>query len=464
MTEPRAATASDAGLADTAVPAGIRPASTAVDAAAGVCFAAARWTGDELARLATHLGARGAAALDGLDDRDLLAAWSDTVAAFRDPRSAERQALEAPLAAAAGLSRPGLAAGLDAVLGGVGRPHAARLLTRARSFAGSGTAGGGPGPSATDGVQTPRPALVVLAGNVPGLAVQPLLPALALRQPLLLKSATAEPLFAPAFVKALRRREPAIGEGVAAVAWRGGDTAVEAAVLGRVGLVLAYGGRQAVESLQARAPGRVVDFGPKLSVAVIGRDVPAATVAAGLARDVALFDQRGCLSVQVVFTVGLPQARALAAALVAALDEVAGELPPGPVDPLAAARVHQQRVEAEMRGVALPQLPLARGTVLLTPAPPLAPSPGVRTVRVHPLGALDQLPALLEPWRGKLQGAALAGDDAWQLVPALESLGVSRCTPPGELQTPDASWHNGGRDPLEVFAAGAGGGGLPGGP
>jgi len=38
---------------------------------------------------------------------------------------------------------------------------------------------------------------VILASNLPGLAVQSLLPALALRRPLLIKSASAEPLFAP---------------------------------------------------------------------------------------------------------------------------------------------------------------------------------------------------------------------------------------------------------------------------
>ena len=91
------------------------------------------------------------------------------------------------------------------------------------------------------------------------------------------------------------------------------------------------------------------------------------------------------------------------------------------------------------------------GTVLVEPEPALQPSPGLRLVRIHPLADLRQLPGILEPWTGKLQGAALAGADAWELAGSLESLGVSRLAGPGDLQSPDATWHNGGRHPLAAL-------------
>jgi hypothetical protein len=65
---------------------------------------------------------------------------------------------------------------------------------------------------------------------------------------------------------------------------------------------------------------------------------------------------------------------------------------------------------------------------------------------------LAALPALLAPWRGRLQGAALAGADAEALRPALAALGVTRFAAPGALQSPDAAWHNGGRHPLDALA------------
>ena len=101
-----------------------------------------------------------------------------------------------------------------------------------------------------------------------------------------------------------------------------------------------------------------------------------------------------------------------------------------------------------MRGLWHSELPLREGTVIVEPKPLLRPSPGLRKVRVHPLTDLARLPELLAPWQGKLQGAALAGVEAWALEPALARLGVSRCTAPGELQMPDAAWRNGGVDLL----------------
>ena len=101
-----------------------------------------------------------------------------------------------------------------------------------------------------------------------------------------------------------------------------------------------------------------------------------------------------------------------------------------------------------MRGLRSPRLPISAGTVLVDPDPAFRPTPGLRTVRIHPLPDLERLPALLAPWRGRLQGAALAGQDAWSLVPQLEDLGISRCAASGDLQSPDARWHNGGIDPL----------------
>ena len=123
-----------------------------------------------------------------------------------------------------------------------------------------------------------------------------------------------------------------------------------------------------------------------------------------------------------------------------------------PSDPVSVAAVQQIRSEAQMRGLILPELPIDVGTVVVEPQLDFRPSPGVRTVRVHPLDRADRLPEILAPWAGQLQGAALAGDDAWALEKDLEALGISRCTGPGKLQTPDALWHNGGVHPLLALA------------
>jgi len=312
------------------------------------------------------------------------------------------------------------------VLGGVRRGPASELLAEAERL----PLGGGP-------------VLMVLASNLPALAVQPLWPALALRRPVILKSPSAEPLFVPAFRDALVRREPRLADQVTAAVWRGGDERIEAPLLEQVTTVIAYGDEPALADLEHRAPGRVVGYGPKTSIAVV--DSPE-----GLARDIALFDQRGCLSVAAVYAAGDPEE--LARRLAEELRELARRWPPGPADPAALAAVQQARLEAEMRGLWRADIPVLEGTVLVDPDPAFRPSPGLRTVRVHPLPDLGRLPEILSPWRGRLQGAALAGEEAWRLAPALAGLGISRCAVPGELQSPDVTWHNGGIHPLYALA------------
>jgi len=385
--------------------------------------------------LAQHLGTRGRKSLASVSGQTLLAAWCDTVEAFRDPRSAERQTLDPSLARLCQLSAAGLEAGLEAVLGGVARDAAQRLQIQAADW------------------RTGRPedslVLVALAANLPGLAVQPLLPALLLRQPVILKSPTSEPLFAPAFVRALTQRLPDLSSGVAAITWQGGDLGLEAPLLKAVDRILAYGEADTLADLERRAPGKVFAYGPKTSLAIVAEPVAPEAVAAGLARDIALFDQRGCLSIQAIFTDGDPAT--LATLVAQELQILAKAWPPGGLDPVAAAGVQQVRSEAALRGLFTADTPLATGTVVVEPQARFQPSPGLRTVRIHPLVNLSGLPEILSDWSGQLQGAALAGDAAWHLEPRLEDLGMSHFAPPGLLQTPDASWHNGGVHPFAAL-------------
>jgi hypothetical protein len=398
----------------------------------GIRYSAARWTPEALGRVVAALR-EGGAALREIPAEDLLAAWGDTVATFLRTGSLERRALDPPLARLCGLSQDGLRAGLEAVLGGVRKEPAAALLARAR-------------PAPADA----GPVLAVLASNLPGLAVQPLLPALLARRPVLLKSPSAEPLFAPAFLAALARREPRLAGAVAAATWPGGDAPLEAPVLAGVGTVLAYGEAAALEDLERRAPGKVVGYGPKTSLAVVAGSADLRATAEGLAHDVALFDQRGCLSVVAVYTAG--DAEKLAERLAGELLDLARRWPPGPAaTPQISAAVQHIRFEAEMRGLRQFALSLREGTVIVDPKLDFRASPGLRTVRVHPLEDLSRLPWLLTPWRGRLLGAALAGVDAWALEPRLAELGISRLAAPGELQSPDATWHNGGIDPLAAL-------------
>jgi hypothetical protein len=381
-----------------------------------------------LRQLAEH----GATAIRDLDDDRLATVWNQALAELLDPSSPLRREIDPDLLVACRLSTSGLQAALEVV----GRPllgdAALAVLEAARARA----------PTAAK-----QPALVVLPANWPGLALQCLLPAIARRRPVLFKCPSAEPWLTPAFLAELARSEPALGPAYAAAVWRGGSSSLEAAALDACDPVVAYGDEPALESLAGRVRGRLIRFGPAFSFALLHRAATAEELAA-LARDVALGDQRGCLSVHVVLTTG--DSEATARGLAGALAELArNALPPGPRDPAVAAAVRLVLDDAGARGLLAVGSP-AEGLVLVEEGA-LEPSPGQRLVRVVPVPALSHAIETLRPWRGRLQGAALlTGHPAW-LDRVLSSLGVSRIAPPGELQYADAFWRNGGIDLLEVF-------------
>ena len=372
-----------------------------------------------------------APALRATSSRDLLAAWNDTLAAFLDPGSPERRALDPDLLQSTRLSPAGLDHGLRTIGNGMLGDPAATELAR-------------PHRQNEDGFS-----LVILPGEPPGLILQSLLPALAARAPVLFKSSRAEPHFAPAFVSALGQRLSALGHAYAVATWTGGDPEVEAPLHASARLVVAYGGEETVGALQAAASGRIVTFGPKLSLGWVGPGADPERAARGMAFDIATFDQRGCLSVQAVF-VAPAAASAFATALASALNELATELPPGRTEPAGRAGVRLAREDADLRCLNWHGNKLDAGTVILENDVRISPSPGLRTVRVHP--AVDVPP--LEDWKGRLQGLAVAGHLPPAIRDTFHEAGVCRFAPTGALQTTDAAWRNDGIDLAAEFARG----------
>lgn len=373
--------------------------------------------------------AAAAPSLRAIPDDALLAAWNDTLAAFLDPASPERRDVDPELLQSTGLSPAGLSHGLRSIGEGMLRDATAAELQR-------------PHRQREDGFS-----LVVLPAEPPGLILQSLLPALAARAPVLFKSSRAEPHFAPAFLTALGQRLPPLLETYAAAAWTGGDPEVEVPLHSKARRVVGYGGDETVSALGTAAPGRTVTFGPKLSLGWVGPGADPEQAARGMALDIATFDQRGCLSVHAVFAEPTV-ASAFATALASALDELVTELPPGRPDAADRAGVRLAREEAELRGLDWSGDALDAGTVIVDPDARISPSPGLRTVRIHPVEGVPTL----DEWNGRLQGVAVAGRMPSTVCRAFGHAGVSRFAPAGELQATDAAWRNGGIDLVAEFA------------
>src|SRR5262249_59665049 len=117
--------------------------------------------------------------------------------------------------------------------------------------------------------------------------------------------------------------------------------------------LVATGPDLTVGGLPRRLGDRVVAHGERSSIVVVGRDgaPDCDALAPQVAMDVALHDQRGCLSPHAVYVDG--DTHAFAERLAAALDTLAGPLPPGPLE-VEERAAHRAAVgEAEWAGATL---------------------------------------------------------------------------------------------------------------
>lgn len=368
-----------------------------------------------------------------IDPESLWRSWQDSCAEVAaDPQ------LHQLVAESARLSPAGARAALETVLTGARAASGLDLLRR--------------------GWWQPRvcsPLLVVLAGTVPALASQALLPALALGRPVLFKSSRDEPWSAPALLGALASRLPAMRAGLAAVCWSGGDPTIETAVAEVAGAVWVYGATGALQSWRSRHE-QVVELGPRGSIAVVDLDQHGGLepLASALARDTVLLDQRGCLSLRGILAIGSPaRATELALELRSALALGARDLPPGPALAEELGRVRAWRLSMAAAGAECFALDdLSHGGVIVDPAAEPLDTPGLRHLAIVPLADVGEATARLESLAQRLQGVALAGPQSLSLTPLLRSRGVTRLCAPGELQQPGPDWANGSMHPLDAAA------------
>jgi hypothetical protein len=367
-----------------------------------------------------------------------LAATVDALAA-----AAERWRADAELRA--GLP---LAAGLTPAMIDTTLPLAAEALAR-EAMAALVERGLGSGALQRPAPEGPSLIAHVLASNVPALA----LPAIALGclagGAVLVKSGRHDPLSAPAFRRALASVDPELAATVVTAYWPGGSRAHDDVALEAADVVVLTGSDAALGALAGRVRGRLIAHGPRVSVAALARPAlaEAERLAHAIALDVALYEQRGCLSPHAVYVEagGDPGPRDVAERLAAALDIVAERLPPAPPGLHVRAAVQRLRGEAEWTtGAAVFAGP--GGTVVYEEEPAFRAGPGARSIRVHPLAAPRALPDLLPT--AQIECVGLAGVDPERLAGALRARGVARCCPPGRMQRPPLSWPRGQLAPL----------------
>jgi hypothetical protein len=267
----------------------------------------------------------------------------------------------------------------------------------------------------------PRSLLVIAART---------LPASAMRAVLMARLLGARVLFKPA------RGQELLGEALA-----GADPAVEVlpaargGVMGRLGevdSVVVLGTDATVREVRARvrADQGFAGYGHRVSAAWLDGDGEAALL--GLARDLCAWDQAGCLSPQVAWTLDEP--RGVAESLAAAIGAIEAELPMRLPQEAAWGR-YQARALAAMRGQ-----PFDTKTALVAVLddPTFRPSPGHRMLWVLPAD-----PAAVAATVSSLSTLGWGGHG--RSCPRHEAV---RLCPLGEMQRPPLEWPHDGRPNL----------------
>jgi hypothetical protein len=229
-------------------------------------------------------------------------------------------------------------------------------------------------------------------------------------------------------------------------------------VLDEADVVVAAGSDTAVANLRSATHHRFVGYGHKLSFAFAARECLAdrdqrRATAHALARDVALWDQRGCLSPRVCFAEGgFEAARELGAVVLEELRHIAATLPPGRLSTGEQLDIRRYRDAAEWRAIAddLERIFFADqlhvGSVVVEQRTSLFPAPAHRCISIIPVAADADMIDLLHPLRALLEGAGIAApaERRESIRQALAAESIPYVATLGEMQYPPLNWRQGG--------------------
>jgi hypothetical protein len=299
----------------------------------------------------------------------------------------------------------------------------------------------------------PKKVGFIAAGNVAGAGIHEIAIALIAGARVLIKTASAEPIFFAEFARTLAEVDREAGARVEVLNWSRSRTDLTDELISQCECVVAYGDDATIESLRRRSD--VIGFGSRVSAALIDASCIDG-VAELLARDVALFEQLGCLSLHHVFVVS-PDGRAardFAVRMSEALERLAVSMLSAHIPLRDAAEIRGVRERARWRAIAGEPVELFEGrglewtVVFEAKADSFKVSPGFRTVHVTAVRDLAEFRACIGNMSGRIEAMAVAGDEC---ETEARAMGIPYVCAPGEMQSPPLDWRHGGGEFLDLM-------------
>ncbi|CAH1665412.1 Acyl-CoA reductase [Hyphomicrobiales bacterium] len=414
----------------------------------------------QAAALCAHVRTNARERLKRMETARIVAGIDAAVARLLDRQHPLRRKAEHLLPIVTGYDRETVRLGLTGYLKTFRRPQLLRFL--AEDFANPGVLDGFQ-PTPKGGylrAHGPELLLHVWAGNVPALSLWSLICGLLVKAGTVGKLASAEPLTAGWFASLLAEIDPELGECLAITWWKGGEAAAEPVFLREAGTVMAYGGNDTLAALRAKLPitTRFLPHGHKIGFGVIAREALDSRKSAALARlaahDVTRYEQQGCYSPQTLFVErgGRVSPAEFARHVAQELAALASRHPRRALSQGEAAAIAAWRGAQETRAMdntaELLGEPSDSWSVVHADAPEaLSPTGLNRTLKLVAVDSLDEVPALVTPYRSFLQTAGIAAspERLFRLAERLGEAGISRIAPLGRMTAPEAGWHHDGR-------------------
>lgn len=284
---------------------------------------------------------------------------------------------------------------------------------------------------------------MVLAGNVFTAPVRGIVVPLLLGVPVLVKTSSKETLFPSMLRGALDAADHGLAQSLGLVSFRGDDSDCVTALVERAGAVSVYGSDETVAALAARLGSTpLIEHGHGVSVAFCGADSldekHLDETLGNLALDICAYDQRGCLSPQLVYVEETARlsandfARRLAQD---GLDPLSTTLPRGLLPSSVGAEQAQWRGLAEVEG----NLVQGDGFALaVRSATPLRWSPAYRNVTIAPVRGIEEAVSSMEPIGSNLKCVGADPGSIAELRRRIERAPALRAylCPLGTMQTP----------------------------
>ena len=330
----------------------------------------------------------------------------------------------------------------------------------------------------------PELVLHIAAGTLPNSTLLSMVASILVRSAQFVKCSTRGSLIPRLFAHSLADLEPKFGGCLEIGCWPGGSQDLEAAAFAEAECVTVQGSDETVASVRARLPAsaRLLAHGHRLSFGFVGAEMlssyGARKAAEKAARDVAAWNQLGCLSPHLFYVEdsGAVSAEGFGELLAEALAAREAEDPRGPLPADEAAAIAARRSLHELReararaaheeAVAAPRgvfFPVpdhgtrvwsspdsTAWTVVYEADPRFHTSCLNRFVTVKPCRNLQEALRHADTVRGRVStvGLALTEGRAVEAAPVLAAWGVTRICPLGRMQEPPVAWRHDGRPVL----------------